>query len=125
VLGNNVDKYKQLTDFHRYEAGVEFSQLTLRICQARYVIHNTPGFELGLHERIIEPLAHGTLVCAYNLPFATQEFKESQAVVSMQELSDIGLQDYTERQAAGLYQISMQHTWQHRWRSLLAQQGLL
>lgn len=49
VIGNDVENYKSCTDFHDYQPAMEFEQLALRISEAKYVAHNTPGFELGLH----------------------------------------------------------------------------
>lgn len=119
VIGKESEKYNAVSSYHHYLPAIEFESLTSRIAQAKYLVHNTPGFELGLHERVVEPLALGTLVCGYKVPHIQQEFSQSQGVLSTNETLHLGLDDYKLRQISARNEILTKHTWLHRWKEVL------
>jgi hypothetical protein len=117
VIGRSCDKYKNDFPQHVYEDAMPFIDILERMSKARYVAHNSPGFERGLHERVVVPLSMGTLVVSAE-PFIQQSFVKG----SIQTCSTAyGLTDDSYQQNSTEAQLEVQNkdTWKVRWEKLL------
>ncbi|PXF32367.1 hypothetical protein WH50_04550 [Pokkaliibacter plantistimulans] len=66
LVGRHVDHYAHLGD-HDYLGEVSFTEALALMKKSHWVLHNSPGFEHGLHERITYPLMNGTrVITRYN-----------------------------------------------------------
>ena len=117
VIGRSSDKYKHNFPQHYYEDAIPFEDLRERMSKARYVAHNSPGFERGLHERVVMPLSMGTLIVSA-VPFIQHSFIEG----SIQTCSTANHQtnhNYQQSSTEVQKEVLMHHTWKVRWEKLL------
>ncbi|MDO6568440.1 hypothetical protein Q4561_15320 [Alteromonas sp. 1_MG-2023] len=118
VIGRHSDKFKAITPFHRYEEKVTFPELLSRISKSSYVLHQSPGFEYGLHERLVYPLICGTPVLTWNTPFINSTFKHAGIVKFGDSLPMKETVDYANLVEAGRRFVNENHTWTNRLTSL-------
>lgn len=118
VIGNSSEKYQDIVPYHRYEKALPFNLLKERMRQAKFVAHNSPGFELGLHERIVTPLSLGTLPLA-SMTFLKQTFGD--AVVSFDDTAHLKPSEYTDYLDKGYNKIAKEHTWRAQWTPIIEQ----
>ncbi|MDP5031182.1 hypothetical protein [Paraglaciecola sp.] len=118
VIGNNSMKYQNAFPTHKYEESVRFDDLKERMRESKFVAHNSPGFELGLHERVVVPLSLGTLPLT-PVNFIKKTFGES--AVSFQQAKTLTHGEYTERLHMGYNKLSKEHTWRSQWAPLIAE----
>lgn len=76
VIGRGVEHYRTISASHHYEESLDFESLLKRCATSAYVLHHSPGFNNGLHERVVFPLAVGTPVITWNTPHINTEFKD-------------------------------------------------
>ncbi|WP_166425013.1 hypothetical protein [Paraglaciecola sp. 20A4] len=117
VIGNNSENYRTEFSAHNYESAIPFSALLTRIHEARFVAHNSPGFELGLHERVVIPLALGTHVLA-DAPYIQNTF--GKAVTSTHGEPINGAELYKQSISEARTHIWQNHTWRQQWIPLVA-----
>ena len=116
VIGKGSDNYAERFPLHDYEAPLNFEQLQNRIAHADFVLHNSPGFELGLHERVVIPLSVGTPVIS-DIKYIQKQFVNG--VISLDMLQTLTEVDYEEHQQKGFKEIAEKHTWKNRWEEIL------
>ncbi|MCV2885477.1 hypothetical protein OE749_12300 [Aestuariibacter sp. AA17] len=120
VVGADASRYKEVSDFHHYEDAMPFSDLCLRIKHARYGFHNSPGFERGLHERLMMPLALGTLTIIDDVPFAQHAIHPALQYLNLASFSPLDGDSYVNIQHILRAEIAQNHTWNNRADTLLA-----
>lgn len=126
VIGNGVKQYQTQVDFHDYQDAISVDKLLQKIKQAKAVLHNSPGFIQGLHERIIFALANGTAVThCKRMPFVTSELAETSSLVPISQINSLDALSYQNAQQLGFSFINQQHTWLVRWENLLTQLKLI
>lgn len=119
VIGNGVNRYEKRFGLHDYLDPADFSTLFQRIAAAQYVVHHTPGFESGLHERVIYPLMLGTPVLTVDTPFINQVFPDFTRNVTEKE--SIPVSTVTpDQQTQMREQILNSNTWYHQLTELLS-----
>ena len=118
VVGRNVEKYQQAGSGHHFEQALSFEQLKSRIRHARFIAHNSPGFERGFHERVITPLSMGTLVLS-DVRFLKQHF--GTAVIAPEDASSVTAKQYNEASRQAQQSIKEKHTFKAQWQPLLNQ----
>lgn len=111
VVGNNVERYRNVCDFHEYEQSVSFDALRDKFKQYEFVLHQSPGFERGLHERVIHAIAAGTGVITWNAPFALSAFNDAGAFAHNAPLPNATDALYTNALEVGKKQLLANHTW--------------
>ena len=117
VIGRSSVNYKADFPQHTYEDAIPFADMLKRMSKARYVAHNSPGFERGLHERVVVPLSMGTLVVS-ETPFVQDSFIKG----SIQKISTVNLQtneEYQQVSEDSQVKVLTDHTWKVRWEKLL------
>lgn len=119
VIGNRSEAYKKDFPLHDYQPALEFPQLQSRIRKAKAVIHNSPGFERGLHERILVPMSLGTAVFSHNTPFANQVFQRPGGILDQVEHFQDLPQNYQTMRMANYEEIKEKHTWYQQFKQLL------
>ena len=119
VVGRGSQHYQEAFPFHRYSDAIPFEQLLQRMSAARYVAHNSPGFENGLHERVIYPLALGSLVVC-DLPFVKTQFMAA-IRTTHNAATHVEPDTYQKLSLQAQLSIQQQHTWRVRWEPLLKQ----
>lgn len=121
VLGQGVDAYKEQYSFHQYEQASDFAVLLPRIKRAKFLVHNSPGFERGLHDRLVIAMNEKTAVISNNTPYANDVFKLPGGIVSNIEKTALGLKndEYDALVTSNYQQIQSEHTWQKRFSQLL------
>ncbi|GGO73830.1 hypothetical protein [Bowmanella pacifica] len=117
VIGRNSHCYQSIAPTHQYLNAMDFTDLQQKIAAARYVVHNSPGFERGLHERVIYPLALGTLVLTFETPYVNQTFPQV-CLDAKQSSGQISDKEYQQRRKQAHQQIEQQHCWHHQLRKL-------
>ena len=115
VIGRDAHKYKDVCDFHHYEAAMDYAELQERIRHARYVLHQSPGFVQGLHERVVMPLSLGTLVIC-DEPFIRRTLPNTISSAELPMMDDV---IYEYKRDICITQIHNDHTWQVQWEALL------
>lgn len=116
LLGNGVERYQTRFSFHDFQGKADLVELKNRIHRAKFVLHNSPGFEMGLHERVVLPLSLGTLVIAQS-HYIRQKIPSG--VVTIEASQQLDEQAYAEQQQAGFETIKQNHTWLNRFTTLL------
>ncbi|MBN7818883.1 hypothetical protein [Bowmanella yangjiangensis] len=113
VIGRDSHQYQAIAPAHQYLPAMDFTALLETMAKARYVLHNSPGFDRGLHERVIYPLSLGTLVLTFNTPYVNQTFPQGCIDVSSVSI-EIDDDTYAEQRAAAQQIIAAQHCWQQQ-----------
>jgi hypothetical protein len=110
VIGKGSEQYQSVCDFHTYESELDVNDLHSRIRKAKSVLHQSPDFVAGLHERVVMSLALGTLV------LTDESFVKSTLpnVVTLNELTTIDNEMYDYKVDACAAQIMNDHTWLHQ-----------
>ncbi len=116
VVGKGSEQYAEHFPLHQYETPLDYEQLHTRISNANFVLHNSPGFELGLHERVVVPLSVGTPVISDSDYIQRQFVKGVISLNNIETLTDI---DYEEHQKKGFNMVAEKHTWKNRWKEIL------
>lgn len=117
VIGRSSVNYKIDFPQHTFEDAIPFADMLIRMSKARYVAHNSPGFERGLHERVVVPLSMGTLVVS-EVPFVQDSFIKG----SIQKSSTVNLQtneEYQQVSKDSQVKVLTDHTWKVRWEKIL------
>ncbi|NTS77238.1 hypothetical protein HR060_10220 [Catenovulum sp. SM1970] len=117
VVGRNSEQYQDIAPSHQYLPAMEFTDLQQRIKQAKLVIHNSPGFAKGLHERVVEPYAMGTLISGINLDYLAQECDDF--FIQPEAIHALSAEQYNQQQASAIAWIQSQHTWLKRWQKAI------
>lgn len=128
VMGNGWEQAQHLP-VHQYLPAVPFRELSSEIQQAQYVLHHSPGFDAGLHERILYSISAGTQVLCEQTPYLTTLFPQHSAVrwfdnvsALAQQFSTVSTDQYQQQLAHSQALIRQQHTWDARLQALLAPQ---
>lgn len=116
VYGRNVANYKEEHPTHRYHGEIPYSQLLKKFAEAKYVVHNSPGFQFALHERIVFPLAKGTPVL-FNANTNQQQMLTN--LPSVYQSENVSLPPSPDDLAISLKEIETKHTWASRLQPLL------
>ena len=116
VLGG-LEQFRSVCDFHTYESHLDVEELHQRMRKAKYVVHQSPGFIAGLHERVVMPLALGTLVLT-DEPFVKAALPN---VVTLNELTTIDDQLYNHKVDVCATQVINNHTWLHQLTPIMQQ----
>lgn len=119
VVGNNSNEYRTRFPSHKYLDAVPFKDLRELIKKARFVLHNSPGFELGLHERIVYSMALGTPVICDFLARPDRIFGADYRLLTINDVSNIDSSHYHDIQKNNLSIISQRHTWQRQLKTLM------
>tara|TARA_R110001583_G_scaffold143612_2_gene295741 strand:+ start:375 stop:1352 length:978 start_codon:yes stop_codon:yes gene_type:complete len=117
VIGNHSENYRTEFPAHNYESAIPFSDLLTRIHEARFVAHNPPGFELGLHERVVIPLALGTHVLT-DAPYVQNTFGKAVSSTCGGPIS--GAESYEQSVFEARTHIWQNNTWRQQWVPLVA-----
>ena len=117
VIGKGAQQFRSHCDFHTYESQLDIEELHQRMRKAKYVVHQSPGFIAGLHERVVMPLALGTLELT-DEPFVKAALPN---VVTLNELTTIDdvIYDYKVDMCAA--QVMNDHTWLHQLTPIMQQ----
>lgn len=128
VIGHGWDQTPQLAQ-HQYLPAVPFSTLQQMMQQARYVLHHSPGFDAGLHERLLYAIGAGTQVLSEPTPYLEQVFSQQGGVHFFQnaatlpaELSTVNAERYQLQLGRSQQLLRQQHSWEARLQSLLPAQ---
>lgn len=117
VIGRGVEQFRSVCDFHTYESQLDVEELHQRMRKAKYVVHQSPGFIAGLHERVVMPLALGTLVLT-DEPFVKAALPN---VVTLNELTTIDDQLYNHKVDVCATQVINNYTWLHQLTPIMQQ----
>lgn len=121
VVGRDVQKYHPHFALHQYQEQRSFTDLLAQIAAAKFIAHHTPGFQHGLHERIVYPMALGTLIIAEE-PLSTVFGAEYYDVdIGNHSLID---QAYYQQLQAQNFRLVQQHSWQVQLSALFSAVGL-
>lgn len=121
VVGRDALKYQTSFALHEYKETVSFTDLLAQIRSAKFVAHHSPGFQQGLHERVVYPMALGTLVIAQE-PLGSILGAEYYDVDIANHLL-IDQAHYQQLQAQN-FRLVQQHTWQLQLKDILSAVGL-
>jgi hypothetical protein len=112
VIGNGSHKYLEKFSLHDYQSAIPFAQLLERMSKAKYVAHNSPGFQMGLHERVVLPLARGSAILT-DANYVKKQFPSVSFAPVQKELSP-------SLEAINAAQIQLtEHTWYAQWKDVL------
>lgn len=117
VIGKDVERYRSLCDFHEYDSELTVERLQQRIRTAKYVLHQSPGCVQGLHERVVMPIALGTLVLT-DEPFVQTTLPQ---VVTLNELATVDDTDYEYKLDMCVSQVMQTHIWLHQLTPIMQQ----
>lgn len=120
VVGNGVQKYAQEFPRHNYENSRPFDALLQEMAASKYVLHNSPGFERGLHERLIIPMATMTLPVLTDEPFAADLLAGDSFVPRIDEAKSLSDREYQDALQRNQQAIIDNHTWKRRFSDLFA-----
>tara|TARA_Y100000033_G_scaffold51239_1_gene64947 strand:+ start:10497 stop:11588 length:1092 start_codon:yes stop_codon:yes gene_type:complete len=120
VIGKGVQRYQSITDFHDYQPAIDSDALLTRIKQAKFVVHNSPGFELGLHERIVQPMALGTHVITYDAGYVKHVIGDGVFLPTSQQAPHVDTDYYNGFAASNREAILSRHSWKVRFNNLLS-----
>jgi hypothetical protein len=120
VIGNGSHQYHTEFPGHHYQPAMDIEALLIRIQNAKFVVHNSPGFERGLHDRIVIPMNMGTAVIGHDTPFANEEFKKPGGILTKidKKTLEVADEDYEQMCLSNYQQLQQSHTWQHRFKLL-------
>lgn len=124
VVGNGSRQYAPAYPLHQYLDAVPFAELLVMMQNARFVLHNSPGFELGLHERVVYPLALGTPVLCDALAQPQRILGAGYQRLGLEQLPALTAEQYRALQLDNLDIIRNRHTWQWQLQTLLAEYQL-
>lgn len=119
VIGRDVARYQTLCDFHHYSESVPFPELLLLMSQSDFVLHQSPGFEQGLHERVVYSLASGTGVLSYDAHFAEAAFTNKGVFSFESVLPNVSDVAYKDAVAKGQQTVLNEHTWLRNFATVL------
>lgn len=116
VYGRNVNRYSVDYPEHDYHEEIPYTDLLKKMQKAKYVVHNSPGFQFSLHERLIFPLAKGTPVLFNATEHQQQMLNKLPAIYPSSQVCN----HYTTQDIeASLKEIRQSHTWMVRLSQLL------
>ena len=116
VYGRNVKQYQEAYPFHRYHDEVPYKDMLEKMANASFVVHNSPGFEFALHERMVYPLAKGTPILFDANVNQRQMLQGLPAVYPSNKVqTDVPL----EHRKSTVNEIEKNHTWAARLAALL------
>jgi hypothetical protein len=120
VIGNGWEQAQQLPQ-HQYLPAVAFPALLQMMQKVRYVLHHSPGFEAGLHERLLYPIGAGTQVLSEPTPYLEQVFTRGGAVRFFNHaaelspaLATVSAADYQSQLVHSQQLLKQQHSWDVR-----------
>ena len=88
IIGNNWDKSHQY-DSHCYLPAVPFDELKKLITNSRFVLHHSPGFEQGQHERVVYPLARGSCVLSSATRYLLESYGSDNGVAFYDSVAEL------------------------------------
>lgn len=120
VIGRDSQKFSKVTDYHQYYEAIDFTKLCKEISLSKWVLHQSPGFEEGIHERVIYPLVCGTPVMTFKSPYVNQAMRKKGVVdvTLTQHFEDEAR--YSQIIAEGKLEVQSHHTWTQRLSSLFS-----
>lgn len=119
VVGRDSLKFRALTDYHDYNEAINFSDLLKEMSLSRWVLHQSPGFEEGLHERIVYPLVCGTPVIVWKYPHVLSAMR-NKGVIDFADYDALNKEDsYIQLLTKGKQEVLDHHTWSQRLSALL------
>lgn len=115
VIGRNVIKYKEdFPDFSYFDE-LPMTALNEKVTLAKYVVHNTPGFRAGLHDRPLNAMLRGTLVIT-DSSFMMSEFPNS--CIGVEQVIELSKREYISRIRTARQILLEKHTWYGRFKRL-------
>ena len=117
VIGNKSQHYQSAYPQHKYEPAVSYHELMQRVNNARFLAHNSPGFEHGLHERVVMPLCQGTKVIS-SVAFIKDSFPTG--VLALEDVTTHSSSQYDLDIAGARRKLAESHTWQAQWQPLIS-----
>ena len=119
VVGRDSLKFSALTDYHDYNEAINFSDLLKEMSLSKWVLHQSPGFEEGLHERIVYPLVCGTPVILWQSPHVLSAMS-NKGVIDFSVYDEMNKEDsYIQLLTDGKQEVLGHHTWTKRLSALL------
>lgn len=125
VVGNNSAKYQDKFASHVYRDAVSFDDLQQLIKASKYVLHNSPGFERGLHERLVLPMALSTMPTVTDEPFGKHLFGQPAEIPKLADSVAISNTEYVSGIQQNLALVKEGHTWRSRLETLFRQESLI
>lgn len=117
IIGTNWNNAHQYAT-HNYMPAVPFNELKSRIASSRFVLHDSPGFEQGQHERVVYSLARGTCVLSETTPYLLNSYGNDNGVIFYdsldEQISSITEVDYTRWINNANNIITKNETWSSR-----------
>ena len=120
IIGSQWDQSSQYAS-HIYKPSVPFNELKDLITNSLFVLHHSPGFEQGQHERILYSLARGTCVLSSGTPYLLDTYSQNNGIFfydSLVELKHISLavteMEYVSSINNAMSIIERRETWQSR-----------
>ena len=120
LIGRNVARYKSISTFHEYLDTCTFDNLLSMMSTSAFVLHNSPGFEQGLHERLIYPLAHGTPVITWKTPYIDNLFANNGVYPYTAPKPIFTSADYNTVRLTARNKVLNENTWLQNLRQLLS-----
>lgn len=115
VIGRDVHRYKESFPNFAYSNEMTMNELNQKVSKASYVVHNTPGFRQGLHDRPLNAMLRGTLVIT-DSNFMISEFPS--ACIAVKDITDISKHEYINRITQARDALLEKHTWYFRYSKL-------
>lgn len=88
IIGNGWSSAVQRAE-HTYLEAESFNDLIKRIINSKFILHHSPGFNQGLHERITYPLLHKTLVITSHNSYLHNAFEDEKGIVFYNDVSEV------------------------------------
>lgn len=121
VIGIGVHNYKADFPEFQYLEPVGMDELNRNVKKAAFVVHNTPGFRQGLHDRALNAMLLGTAVIT-DSDFITSQFPSACVTPEQATSYDLDCYEQNIRDAQNL--LLGQYSWQSRFTKLFARYGL-
>lgn len=119
VIGRDSQQFSAITDYHDYKEACSFSELLNEFALSKWVLHQTPGFEEGLHERVVYPLVCGTPVMLWKSPFIYNAMKNKGVIDVFSNDKPEDEEHYLQFISEGRQEVLSHHTWTRRLTTLL------
>lgn len=110
VIGRSVFQYKENYPNHEYIDSINFEDLLKKIKKSRFIAHHSPGFQRGLHERVVYPMSLGTLISSCE--DLTSTIGDGYINIYPEDINIINRSDYIELQMINFNLVYKNNTWQ-------------
>lgn len=124
VIGRGWESSRKIS-IHKYLNAVSFHELLILMKNSKFILHQSPGFKRGLHERVTYPLLTGTMVLTKNDPYLFEIFGESNGIVNFKYTSGVSdlfrnldMDSYAHSIERAVEIIKKKYTWEGNSRKL-------